>query len=294
MISFQTRPLPAIFSPLITTFIIGLLLVACSEETAPVQTQRQNPLSSCDDSPINNTSNGNTIPTSLPYIIVSKYPHSHTAFTQGLDYRDGILYESTGLYGQSRLTARKLEQSEIQHTLDISLDSRYFAEGATLFGNEIMQLTWKSGKVFRYRLSDFSLIEELTIDGEGWGITHNKQHIITSNGSNTLTFRSPETLAPAHELQVSFANRPLKKINELEWAGSCLLTNIWYNDSIAVIHPDTGVTVYTIDLLKLAAAEKRINPDHVSNGIAYRDDNGHLLVTGKNWQWVYEIKLTTP
>lgn len=234
----------------------------------------------------------NSLPPAIHYEVVNRYPHSTAAFTQGLDYHNGILFESTGLYGQSALSATKL--GALQPLKSISLDDSLFGEGATLHNDEIIQLTWKSGRAFRYRADDFSLLNEYRISGEGWGITHNDHQLITSNGSATLTFRNPESLEAEKQVGVTFAGRPLKNINELEWVNDCVLANIWQTDTIAVIDPDSGTTVYTIDLSSLAKPEKRQHPQHVANGIAWRDDNGHLLVTGKNWQSIYELELLLP
>ena len=186
------------------------------------------------------------LPRELSYRIVARYPHSTEAFTQGLAYRDGVLYESAGLYEKSSLSSRTL--SSIEPTRQHKLADQLFAEGATLAGNEIVQLTWKSGKVFRYSLPGLEALQEQQIKGEGWGLTFNGEHLINSNGSATLTFRHPAELAIIKTVDVTYANRPLQKLNELEWAYGCVLANIWHSDDIAFIEPESGKTLYTVSL----------------------------------------------
>lgn len=268
--------------------VVLSLIASCSDSNSMGEsfnsTSDEHGQLSCEDSAA-----GKLLPLSIPFEIVASYPHSRSAFTQGLDYQDGILYESTGLYGQSTLTKTRLDKRQI--LAEIKLQPELFGEGATLYGNEVIQLTWKSGKVFRYRAEDLTLVNEHRISGEGWGITYNHKQLITSNGSATLTYHNPDTFEPEQQLLVRFAGRPLKNINELEWVDGCLLANIWQTDTIAVINPESGTTVYTIDLGGLAKKETQQNPNHVANGIAWRDDNNTLLVTGKNWPRIYELRL---
>lgn len=278
-----------VFFQRITITLLLLALMSCgSGESGTATLPAMSDALSCNNISLPR----NSLPPTIHYEVVNRYPHSTVAFTQGLDYHNGILVESTGLYGQSTLSASRLGDPQPLNT--ITLDDSLFGEGATLYNNEIIQLTWKSGRAFRYRADDLSLLNEYRISGEGWGITHNKHQLITSDGSATLTFRNPETLEAEKQLGVTFAGRLLKNINELEWVNGCVLANVWQTDTIAVIDPDSGTTVYTIDLSALAKPEKLQNPQHVANGIAWREDNGNLLVTGKNWQYIYELELLLP
>ncbi len=272
--------------PIVVTLLV---LGACSPEQKPGQAVTTDSFSlNCHNTAVDPDS----IPATIPYRVVKRYAHSPEAFTQGLDYRDGLLYESTGLYGRSSIAVYRLgETTPLQQQ---KLAQQFFGEGATLVGNQVLQLTWKSGKVFRYELPGLEPVDEYTIDGEGWGITYSGQQLVTSDGSSTLRFRSPEDLAESSTLVARYAGRPLKNLNELEWIDGCILANIWQSDSIAAIDANNGETVYTIDVSALAAPEKKRNPQHVANGVAWREDNGHLLVTGKNWHWLYELELLAP
>ena len=270
-------------------FLTLFLLQGCQESaTAPDPTPSAS-TSLCSGS---DKTSETGLPPQLAYSVVARYPHDPAAFSQGLVYKNGKLYESTGLYGQSSL--RIIDFSTQQLEKNKALDETLFGEGLTLFNNELIQLTWKSGQVFRYSLPELQTLAQYNIDGEGWGITHNGDQLISSDGSATLSFRDPKSLQVQHTITSRFAGRPLARLNELEWIDGCLFANIWHTDSIAIIDPASGTTRYTLDISALAAPEKLHNPEHVANGIAYRADTGHLLLTGKNWRWLYEIKLTFP
>ena len=236
------------------------------------------------------------------YKVVKLHPHRQQAFTQGLVYDKGILYESTGQYGQSRLEKIDLTSGEVlaRHFLDKTI----FAEGLTLFNKQLIQLSWKSGQVFRYGEKQLKPLAGAKIQGEGWGITHNGKNLITSDGSNQIHFRDPETLATVKTLAVRYGQRPLKSLNELEWINGCVLANVWQTPTIAVINPSTGYVTGTIDLAPLQQHAQRKQTQHqqgkiesdkpkvdVANGIAFIPQNGHLLVTGKYWPFVYELKI---
>jgi glutamine cyclotransferase len=169
-------------------------------------------------------------------------------------------------------------------------------------------LTWKSGDVLRYRLGQnntnvskqsdphaqahtLELTATQQIESEGWGLTSNGTSLISSDGSATLTFRNLDTLTPQKKIIVRVMDRPVKHLNELEWANGCIMANIWGSDTVVVIDPTDGQVRYTLDLALLAKRERN-HQANVANGIAYRDDNGNLLVTGKNWQHIYELELS--
>jgi len=241
-------------------------------------------------------------PVQMSYRVVKQHPHRSDAFTQGLLYREGKLYESTGRYGHSTLSRIDLEHGEVQQ--QHALSPQYFGEGLTLWRDQLIWLTWKSGKVFRYRAEDISplTVQELPASHtdhsspvEGWGITHNGEQLITSDGSAQLTFRHPETLAASRTVIVRYRDRPLKKLNELAWVDGCLLANIWQSPYIAVIDPDSGLTTALLDLSPLLKREQRLSPSAgVANGIAHLPEQRQLLVTGKNWQHIYQLKMLPP
>ncbi len=237
-----------------------------------------------------------TPPPNLPYKVRATYPHSTNAYTQGLVYHQGYIYESTGQYGHSSVSQIDLISGKRLQTQ--ALAKKYFGEGLTIWQKQLIQLTWKSGKVFLYHLNHLKPIINpqvpvLSIEGEGWGITHNGKSLVTSNGSEYLSFRDPETLMVQSTVKITYLGRPLKKLNELEWVNGCVLANIWQSQYIAVINPNTGITEGLIDLKRIIAHEKKLGSAGVANGIALLTGTQRLLVTGKNWRHVYEIDLLT-
>lgn len=229
------------------------------------------------------------LPTALDYKIVKRYAHRQDAFSQGLAYGNGLIYESTGHYGRSSVSIIKLDSGKVlQQTL---LDKQYFGEGLTRINNQLIQLTWKSGDVFSYNAKTLALTNKQKVSGEGWGLTFDGESLISSNGTSTLTWRNPKTLEPVSTKTVFYGDRPLKNLNELEWVNGCILANLWHSDNIAVIEPTTGKTRFIIDLSPIARPERKTNKEHVANGIASIADTGNLLVTGKNWAYIYEIEL---
>jgi len=243
------------------------------------------------DSALNSSTSSlpKTAPANWQVKVHNTYPHRSNAFTQGLFYHQEQLFESTGHYGQSSISQININTGEIiKHR---ALKKSVFGEGITLWDNELIQLTWKSGQVYRYSLSDFSLQKTQKIQGEGWGITHNGQSLITSNGSAQLSFRDPLSLAEQSTLNVSYLGRPLKNLNELEWVNGCILANIWQSPYIAIIDPSTGQTNGLIDLSRIVAHEQKTGTSEVANGIAWLAENQRLLITGKYWQRIYEIEL---
>ena len=225
----------------------------------------------------------------LTYKVHHLYPHRTTAFSQGLIYHKGDIYESTGQYGQSTVSQLDLKTATVKQSY--ALDKKFFGEGLTLWRDQLIQLSWKSGKVFRYALKDITLVETQSIRGEGWGITHNGKSLITSNGSSTLSFRNPDSLAIEKTLEVSVSGRPLKQLNELEWVNGCILANIWQSQFIAVINPHSGETTGLIDLTRIIQHEQKAGTKGVANGVALMPESQHLLITGKNWRGVYELEI---
>ena len=226
---------------------------------------------------------------SCSYDIVQTYPHDAQAFTQGLIYDQGQLYESTGLNGKSSLRRVELETGEVKQIHD--LEDRYFAEGMTLWQDRLIQLTWVSKIGFVYDQKTFNRLSTFTYPTEGWGLTHDGQELIMSDGSDTLYFLDPDTFAETKRLQVSDRQKPVNKLNELEYVKGEIFANIWMSDRIARISPQTGEVLGWIDLGGIIEPQPRPKRDAVLNGIAYDAKEDRLFVTGKLWSQLFEIDL---
>jgi glutamine cyclotransferase len=224
------------------------------------------------------------------YGIVNTYPHDPGAFTEGLVFHDGVLYEGTGLKGQSTLRKVDLETGDVLQILELSSD--YFGEGITICGDKIIQLTWKSHVGFVYDRDSFELLQEFHYSTEGWGITYDGEHLIMSDGTSTLHFLDPETFEEDRQIHVFDGNGAVDELNELEYVQGEIYANVWQTDRIARISPATGQVVGWIDLEGLLSAEDRSQTVDVLNGIAYDAANDRLFVTGKLWPELFEIELT--
>jgi glutamine cyclotransferase len=224
------------------------------------------------------------------YKIITTYPHDRTAFTQGLIYQDGCLYESTGLYGRSSL--RKVELKTGMILKKHSLPSLFFGEGITLLGTKIIQLTWKSRMGFVYNKESFEVLQTFHYPTSGWGITNDGRQLIMSDGSSTLFFLDPETFKEVDKIEVLDQDGiAIKGINELEYIKGEIFANIWPTTRIARISLKTGRVTGWIDLAGIVPLEKDAD---VLNGIAYDEKNDRLFVTGKLWPKVFEIDLVAP
>jgi glutaminyl-peptide cyclotransferase len=223
------------------------------------------------------------------YNVVHVYPHDPAAFTQGLLYRDGTLYESTGLVGQSSL--RKVELNTGRVLNEIAVPPPYFAEGLTDWGARLVQLTWVSHLGFVYDLSTLRKQNEFHYPGEGWGLTHDARHLIMSDGTDTLRYLDPATFRSVRKLQVRDGGQPVTNLNELEYIQDEIFANVWETDLIARISPLTGRVNSWIDLSGLLAAADRTPETDVLNGIAYDAKNNRLFVTGKRWPKLFEIRI---
>ena len=275
-----------------TRFLLTLILV-CGQAFSYAAKPSPSPIH-CNavktDSALSSSSSlPRTAPANWQVKVHNTYPHRSNAFTQGLIVHQEQLFESTGHYGQSSISQININSGEIIQQR--ALNKNVFGEGITIWNNELIQLTWKSGQVYRYSLPDFSLLQTQTISGEGWGLTHNNQSLISSNGSAQLSFRDPISLAVESTLNVTYLGRPLKNLNELEWVNGCILANIWQNHSIAIIDPSSGQTTGLIDLSRIVAHEQKTGTSEVANGIAWLAESQRLLITGKYWQRIYEIEL---
>lgn len=224
--------------------------------------------------------------------VVQAFPHDRSAFTQGLVFEDGALYEGTGRNGLSTLRRVELETGEVLQS--ISLSPEYFGEGITIWEDRIVQLTWKSGQGFIYDKGSLGLLGGFEYPMEGWGITHDGTWLIMSDGTPTLHFWDPETFTDVRSLEVQGDAGPVTWLNELEYVQGKVLANVWRTDFIAVIDPSTGWVTAWIDLRGLLGPDDLVEPVDVLNGIAYDAGGGRLLVTGKLWPKVFEIELVSP
>jgi glutaminyl-peptide cyclotransferase len=220
----------------------------------------------------------------------ARVSHDPNAYTEGLFYLNGYLYESTGLEGHSIIRKVRLDTGEVVLTHD--LPREYFGEGITYWGNRLIGLTWKSQVGFIYNLHSFAVEGHFKYAGEGWALTRNDREIIMSDGTSELRVLDPKTLHELRRIRVSAHGKPVDQLNELEWLQGTILANIWQTDRIARIDPETGEVVAWIDLTGLLPAGDRI-PGHtdVLNGIAYDPTADRLFVTGKLWPKLFEIRI---
>jgi glutaminyl-peptide cyclotransferase len=221
--------------------------------------------------------------------VVHSYPHDTHAFTQGLVFVDGHLYESTGIAGQSSLRMENLTTGEILRFREVP--GKYFAEGLTNWKDTLIQLTWESHTAFVYDRATFRLLRTFQYDGEGWGLTQDGKNLILSDGTATLRFIDPENFREVRRIAVKSHSRPVTQLNELEFVRGEILANIWHSDRIARISPSTGKVLGWIDLAGLLPENQRSGPEAVLNGIAYDAATGRLFVTGKLWPRIFEIKI---
>jgi glutamine cyclotransferase len=220
--------------------------------------------------------------------VVMAYPHDPQAFTQGLVFHDGKLYESTGQYGASSLRRVRPETGIVEQIR--SLNRVYFGEGIAILDDKIYQLTWQNGVAIVYDLATFDLLETFIYDGEGWGLTDDGRNLILSDGSATLKFLDPKNFEVLRTIDVRSDAGPVDRLNELEFIDDEIWANIWYEDRIARIAPETGEVIGWIDVSDLYPQSRRRRED-VANGIAYDEKTDRLFVTGKNWPQLFEIEL---
>ena len=259
--------------PRIATAVLTTALLSAGAAASPQQKPREAP------------------PAFYGYTVVRSYPHDRDGFTQGLEYVNGVLYESTGRNGSSGIRRVKLETGEVLQAQP--LDARYFGEGITVWKNRIIQLTWQSEVGFVYDRETFQQQRTFQYTGEGWGLTHDATRLIMSDGSptGTLKFFDPETLRQSGTLTVRDGGRPVAHLNELEYVKGQIYANVWQTDRIAIIAPRTGRVTGWIDLHGLLDPREAGGVD-VLNGIAYDAAGDRLFVTGKLWPRLFEIRIT--
>lgn len=225
------------------------------------------------------------------YRVVAEYPHAPDAFTQGLQYIDGVLYEGTGLHGASSLRRVDLETGTVLQS--VPLEAAYFGEGIAVVDDRIVQLTWQSNVGFVYDRKSLARIGQFSYPTEGWGITFDGKHLIMSDGTSTLYRWDAQTMEEVGRIEVTDQGEPVMRLNELEMVKGEIWANIWQTDRIARIDPATGQVAGWIDLAGLLSAEDRVRPVDVLNGIAYDAAGDRLFVTGKLWPKLFEIELLT-
>jgi len=233
----------------------------------------------------------NTSETAITYTysVVHAYPHSTNAFTEGLAYANGSLYESTGLYGESTLRRVDLQTGNVlQH---FNLPAQFFAEGITIVNDTLIQLTWEEHVGFIYDKNSLSLLRNFTYSTEGWGLAYDGSRLIMSDGSDNLYFLNPMTYQNIGHIQVHDGNTSISNLNELEYVKGDIYANIWKQQKIAIINAQTGQVKAWIQLAGLQGSTA-LNSEEVLNGIAYDTENDRLFVTGKDWSQLYEINLT--
>jgi len=223
------------------------------------------------------------------YQIVHTYPHDQGAFTQGLIFLDGALYESTGIKGQSSLRKVELDTGKIlQFVAD---PAGYFAEGLTNWGTTLIQLTWQNHIALVYDRATFHVQRTFQYPCEGWGLTQDGKNLILSDGTATLRFLDPATFKEVRRITVRSAGKPIDKLNELEYIHGQIYANIWYSDRIARISPKTGKVLGWIDLKGLSSIAGATANGAVLNGVAYDAAHDRLFVTGKLWPKIFEIRV---
>jgi glutamine cyclotransferase len=220
---------------------------------------------------------------------VRTYPHDSEAFTQGLLYLNGFLYEGTGLPGKSSIRKVRLETGEVVQKRD--LPDPYFGEGIAVWQDRLFQLTWQAEKGFIYDLATFEPKGEFLYPGEGWGLTSDEHRLIMSDGTTRIRFINPASTQEAGRIVIMGDSGPVSQLNELEWIKGEIWANIWKDDRIARINPTTGRVTGWIDMRGLLPFSERPDPDDVLNGIAYDAKDERIFVTGKRWPKLFEIRV---
>jgi len=253
-------------------------------------------LIACNNNDTSNASldvnNGIPAPTAISYNIINTYPHDTSYYTEGLQVYKGHLYESTGNYGQSKLL--KVDLKTGKPVKELALDPKYFGEGLTVLNDTIYQMTYKEKTGFVYDMN-FKLIRTFSYDTEGWGMTTNGKHLLMSDGSSNIYFRDPATFRTLNIISITNNNGPIANINELEWVDGVIYANIWNTNSIIRIDPSNGHVTGMMDFTGLLEKAGHKGADYevgnVLNGIAYDSSKQTLLITGKLWPLVFEVKL---
>jgi glutamine cyclotransferase len=228
-------------------------------------------------------------PIAYTYQVVNSYPHDPRAFTQGLLFLNGTLYESTGMNGESSLRNVEFQTGKVLKQVPLSIE--FFGEGLALVSNRLFQLTWQNQVGFVYDLETFQKLKEFSYEGEGWGLTSDGQLLIMSDGTDRLRLIDPDTFEVKKTLNVQAQGKPIYRLNELEYVKGEVFANVWGADFVVRINPSTGNVVGVIDFSNLLPVTERRFDTDVLNGIAYDPAGDHLYVTGKRWPKLYEVRL---
>jgi glutamine cyclotransferase len=223
------------------------------------------------------------------YRVVKSYPHERSAFTQGLEYRDGFLYEGTGLVGRSSLRKIDLTTGRVLQSFDVPRP--FFGEGITVLNHQIFELTWTTQTGFIYDKSSFRVLKSFTYPGEGWGLANDGKQIYMSDGSSQLRILDPATFKEIRRITVKDGSEQVFELTELEFVRGEIYANVWQTDRIARISPADGKVLGWIDLSGILSKSERPEADAVLNGIAYDAASDRLFITGKLWPKIFEIKL---
>ena len=223
--------------------------------------------------------------------ILRTLPHNSSSFTQGLEVRGNSIFESSGLYGYSRISEIDSQNGDIIRQTEI--DESYFAEGITVKEQSIILLTWKAGVALEFDISNFSITGNFSFEGEGWGICYNGEHIVTSNGTSELSFRDPDSFEMDFTIMVTWDGVPVSNINELECVGDKIYANIWMEETIVRISSTSGKVDFFSKPLSFTAVQGN-GPEEVLNGIAFDNISGSFWITGKNWTQMYLVNFTIP
>jgi glutaminyl-peptide cyclotransferase len=224
-----------------------------------------------------------------PYEVRAAYPHDSQAFTQGLLFRDGYLYESTGMEGRSTVRQVRLEDGAVVR--QAHLPPHLFGEGLVDWGDELISVTWRDGVGFRWDRTSLRKKTEFHYAGEGWGLTQDGENLILSDGTSNLRFLDPSTFAERRRIVVTANGNPVRNLNELEWVRGSILANVWLTNVIVRIDPESGAITEAVDLSALKRRVGATGQDRVLNGIAYDAQGDRLFVTGKEWPLLFEIRL---
>jgi glutamine cyclotransferase len=267
------RKSPSFLLTFLLTFFLSCFLISCTDSG---------------NSPDNDGSNDIKPVPAISYSILSTVPHDTSYFTEGLEFYQNTLMESTGLNGKSKLVQTDPKTGKV--IKEINLDNQYFGEGITILNDTIYQLTWQEHVVFVYTAKDFKKVKELPLNGQGWGLTNDGKQLIASNGSSDLLFYEPQTFKLLKTVTVTERGSVVPNINELEYVNGFVYANIWQQNYIYKIDPTSGEVVGKMDLSDIVsrARQQYVNAE-VLNGIAYNPATQKFYVTGKNWPVMYEV-----
>lgn len=225
----------------------------------------------------------------VSYEVLNSYPHDPTSFTQGLLWRDGKFYESSGQYGQSKLRCLDFPSGKVVR--ETRLSPELFGEGLALVEDRLIQLTWTTHRGFVYDLANFRLLQEFSYNTEGWGLAYDGKNLILSDGSSDLLYLDPQTFKPVKKVAVRMNGQPIRGLNELEFIDGEIWANVWQTDLIVCIDPATGLVTSFLDLAGILAPSDKTGREDVLNGIAYDPEQKRIFITGKLWPRIFEIRL---